>query len=420
MALTRDFTDMIVTRGTGKKLSQDILDINSALLDVAINVKDFSYLNVVVAQGYDWSPAFDAAVANAKSSGVKLRIPAGTYYISKPIDISGLVIEGDESSVFNTTSMGTHIICLTKTFSALKQLSVSTSNITYSVKNLVIKDALIGLETSYSVNSSFTNLFFDTCDLSIKHGDSTILGSLFNTFTNIYTSGGLKGIDINGSSWANNNVFINCFFSGSTYAATIDCTGGIGAVNNSFISCEFSSSDGFGIQLNSTRRTNLIDCYYECNASAIVWNKYQEGTSIRGGVFGSLRNDNALGHTAFITATATAGGLIFIDSPYVYLPSKTVNSVEVSANLNFIDISAIPALYNQVRVNHTHRLEGTPTNFNFMKGSANYYTRRGTSYNITPISASTDVLPNSFFVDSTTSTLKYKDNSGVIKTVTLT
>jgi hypothetical protein len=47
MALTRDFTDMIVTRGTGKKLSQDIAELTASMvgkmnkINAVVNVQDY-------------------------------------------------------------------------------------------------------------------------------------------------------------------------------------------------------------------------------------------------------------------------------------------------------------------------------------------------------------------------------------------
>jgi hypothetical protein len=40
MALTRDFTDMIVTRGTGKKLSQDISELTSSVSSNTTSITD--------------------------------------------------------------------------------------------------------------------------------------------------------------------------------------------------------------------------------------------------------------------------------------------------------------------------------------------------------------------------------------------
>jgi hypothetical protein len=374
--------------------AEKITVLNEQLADMAISLKNYSDLKVTIAKGYDWSPAIEAARNQAKALGVKLRIPAGTYYISKSIDISGIAIEGDEPSVFHTESMGTWIICLNKDFSAFKQGSTSIKDITYSVKNLTIKDALIGLETSYSVNSTFKNVHFESCDLAIKHGNENDFGSLFNTFENIYTKECKVGIEINGKSWTNNNVFINCFFSGTSYAASLDCKGGIGAINNHFISCEFRSSLGYGIKLGTVKATKFNSCYFETNAAAIIIAKQQEATTVTGGVFGLLRNDNSLGHKAFIVADSSARGSIFIDAPYVYLPKKSENNREVTANLSFIDVSAASGMSKRVNWMNEPLVEGAPTNFTPMKGVSNYNSKSSTEYKVESNNAPHIIMKN--------------------------
>jgi hypothetical protein len=91
MALTRDFTDMIVTRGTGKKLSQDLADITIQLDEkvakntLFINVKDYESL----VTGGDWTNAIVQAESDtfALSGDARLYIPYGTYKITSEVKI---------------------------------------------------------------------------------------------------------------------------------------------------------------------------------------------------------------------------------------------------------------------------------------------------------------------------------------------
>jgi hypothetical protein len=71
MALTRDFTDMIQSRTTGKKLSEDLKKINGF-----INISEYNAVGDGVASD---QIAIVAAVADAKTKGMALYWGAGTY-----------------------------------------------------------------------------------------------------------------------------------------------------------------------------------------------------------------------------------------------------------------------------------------------------------------------------------------------------
>jgi hypothetical protein len=296
------------------------------LSNLTIDVNDFSSYVV----GNDWSNAFDQAVSKARLLGRKLFVPSGTYQISRPIDISGIVLVGDEGGAYANPLNGTVITCLTKDFSALKQVTHAVNDLTYSVRHITITDAFIGLETNYAVNCEFDNVTLLRCDLGVKHGDSTILGSLFCSFTNVYTKDCNKGIDINGSSWANNNVFTNCFFEGDTYGATLNCNGGIGAVNNVFIACEIASSGGRGISLTNAKNTSFINCYFECLGNAIRFIN-ATATTLLQPMLGSLKNTNTLGDTAFFHLESTASITLIGGTDYLVSGTDTTGLYQFSS-----------------------------------------------------------------------------------------
>jgi hypothetical protein len=90
MALTRDFTDMIVTRGTGKKLSQDITEITSTLSDMVTLVGE-----KIIPEADD-TPRIQRAL---DKKGI-VRIPNGTFEIGKILIVKeGTTVELSPSTI---------------------------------------------------------------------------------------------------------------------------------------------------------------------------------------------------------------------------------------------------------------------------------------------------------------------------------
>lgn len=280
----------------------------------------------------DDTAAINAALTAGRATGKQVKLPTGTYLISAPLIVDGVNLSGDKTSIFGTAPKGTIIKCSAKTFSALKQNSLAVGLLTFNIENLIIKDADIGLDLSYVVNSKFDSLYFDACNLAVKLGRTDAVGSLFSTFNNLYTRNCTKGIDITGKDYVNNNVFTNCYFSGSEYAATLDCVGGLGAVNNQFIACEFASSAGRGLVLRNTRDTMLSSPYLECKGNAIRFEGISSNTMIINPMLGSLKNTNTLGDTAYFHMNATSSVVFMGGNQYLVAGADTTGLYQWSSD----------------------------------------------------------------------------------------
>jgi hypothetical protein len=447
---------------------------NSNKIDsVSINVKYPIGTNLVSAKGdgiTDDTAAIQSIINYAKSRGITVKLPTGVYLISSSLSTNGVNIEGSETSIFSTSAVGTFIKCATKTFSALTQGEMTADKLTFSIQDLIIQGADVGMDYDYCVNCNFKNIYMEDCNLGFKLGDVAKVGSLFCTFDNLYIEKCVKALEITGNSYVNNNVFINCYFEGTgSEVASLDCVGGYGAINNVFIATEFRHATGRGIRLGSTRNTTFTNCYFECMASSVLLEGFSGRAKFGDCVFGSLKNTNTLGDTAFIKVTASGGSFTF-DGGAVFLSSDTTQS-----NLRLFE--GTTAVIQNGRVHRSPHVEGSPTGWKITDvGSYNkttatnldvanslipdlvlrntdetngfrLYRNRGeggtdfgvamqlngttffsvdlnghASYKkalgLTPI-AQTGVPNNSFFVDSTTNTLKFKDNTGTTKTVTL-
>jgi hypothetical protein len=91
MALTRDFTDMIVTRGTGKKLSNDIAELTASMLEKAnkidsiVNVQDYGATGLGSTAD---QTAIQTVLDMAKNNGsVHCIIPDGVYWVTNRLTI---------------------------------------------------------------------------------------------------------------------------------------------------------------------------------------------------------------------------------------------------------------------------------------------------------------------------------------------
>jgi hypothetical protein len=96
MSLTRDFTDMIVTRGTGKKLSQDITDLTTQMADIAkvlVNIVSYKLPNET-----DYNLAL-GRVFTAYPSGAAIVFPMGECIVNNVEIPSYFIIKGQGRDV---------------------------------------------------------------------------------------------------------------------------------------------------------------------------------------------------------------------------------------------------------------------------------------------------------------------------------
>lgn len=317
------------------KVNENTSKINS-IKDIFINVKDFGAKGDGIT---DDTAAIQNAIDSIKDIGGTVFLPSGIYLISSTINFSGTNIEGVLQSGFGTTGTNpttkTSVIkCTTNNFIALKQNSVKGADLTYSIKNIRIENADIGIQTSYTVNSCFENIFITNCRNGFEFGVYTILGGLFNTFVNIYIQDCEEyAFKLSGQGSPNNNVFTNCFFEGKK-GSLIECNGGIGAVNNVFNSVEFRNDNGGrGVTVKRGVNTIFNHCYFESNASAVYLDENSDAV-VNECIFALLVNNNSENDDSFITATNIANRIL-INGGYVYL-SQTAEGTTMN-NLRFIN-----------------------------------------------------------------------------------
>jgi hypothetical protein len=92
MALTRDFTDMIVDRATGTKLSDTLASLPNIGIQgrTSIFVESYDYLKVALASDYDYSPCIQKAFDDAALNGSVVTFPTGkVLLVTQPIRLKG-------------------------------------------------------------------------------------------------------------------------------------------------------------------------------------------------------------------------------------------------------------------------------------------------------------------------------------------
>ncbi|MGL4774535.1 MAG: glycosyl hydrolase family 28-related protein [Clostridium sp.] len=315
--------EIVLARSGFSNLYEKVIDLENRVSKIKVDVTNFGAVGDGVTNN-DY--AISKAIEKVKQCSGILYFPVGTYLIGRSIETNGFSIEGSSYNAFNDSPTAKHTIikCATKDFEAIKQTSTSGSGICYSVKNLKVVNALVGLKTTYTVNCDFENLAFGGCTKCIIFGDNSVLGGLFNTFKGIYCYNTTVSLEMAGNQWCNNNMFFNCYFTGEDYSTKILPNGGIGAVNNTFYNCEFHSKNssktgGRGIELTNAVNTTFYACYFETE-SACVYCDTNSSVTLDNCVFGSYLTINSKNDQAMIIGTNTSSN-ICIDGGYVYLKS---------------------------------------------------------------------------------------------------
>jgi hypothetical protein len=283
-----------------------------------INAKEFGAVGNGIC---DDTTAIQNAIDHAnKDGGRVVKIPKGTYLISKPIILNGCTLIGDIGNIFDGS--GTVIKCLTADFTAIKQGSTSAADIMFNLQNLIVIDAAVGFEIVYAINSKFERLYAVNCATGFKLGDPSAVGSMFCEFNNLYTQGCKIGVDAHSSQYMNNNRFNNGFIAGDEYAMKLAVTGGYGAVGNVFNNVEFRSINGRGIQLTSCQNTVFNSCYMECGGNVLRMTNHCT-IALNSCTYGIYKPGNTFADLNMIYAEG--GGMITIDNGIIFLTDNYAN-----------------------------------------------------------------------------------------------
>lgn len=284
-------------------------------LSDTISVKDFGALGDGVA---DDTVRIQAAINAARTAGLPLKVHAGTFRTSAPLDISGIIVHGSSKGYRNAN--GT-VIVGAGNHDIFQQATATAATTRTELHNLRIKGGLIGVKLRYVLHSEFSNIHVTDCVDGIQFGNSADSGGLFCTFENIEVDVTGTALDVNGNQFVNANSFNQCFFKGNNYGARVRCTGGLGAVSNVFNDCEFAG-DRFGIELDNTSNTILNEPYFESIGPSVhLIGTRNIGFAINDPVFALLENTNATGKNAYVYHAGSGIQKGTIKGGWVYVPA---------------------------------------------------------------------------------------------------
>lgn len=311
--------------------------------------------------GTDDTAAIQACIDYANSIGVrKVFAPSKDFLISSTIFLNGCTLIGVKSNIYSESSKGSCFITSSKDFIAISQGSMATNDIQFGISDIYVKNALVGFEINYAINSKFERLYAVDCDTGYKLGDLSAVGSMFCEFNNLYTTGTRIGAIVQSKNYFNNNRFNNGFIYGSEKAFHLEVTGGYGAVNNVFNNVEFRSPLGRGIILTNTRNTIFNSVYFECGGNAIRTINFSS-IILNDCVYGVFKADNFNLDTSVVFAEGGLrmnldGGLIFLTPEY--------------DNKSFYD-TANSLTYSNIYITNNISTNGTASNFQQFKQITN-------------------------------------------------
>jgi hypothetical protein len=196
MALTRDFTDMIVTRETGKKLSEELTELTLQMADIAINIKSLG----ATSDGTDTTTYFIQAKAKSKY----IFVPEGTFIIDN-LTLQDVVLFGNGTLKWkdgSTTKM------LELQGRCLVEGLTFDGNGTQQGTSTLSAIKLTTADKTTFRNNLFTNFHYKVINSDIAL--STNVQVLNNRFENCGTLTGCDVITVKSSDWLlSGNFFSN-------------------------------------------------------------------------------------------------------------------------------------------------------------------------------------------------------------------
>ena len=288
---------------------------------------------------FDNTVKFNAVMDEARASHREVFIPAGVWYVSGEVNISGVTIRGVVHGYQNGSGSilrgnGSYIIFNQQDVSPVAQIRSGVHGIRFENCNT-------GLRVSYSVYSQYSDLtIVDANADALIVGDVTIIGPLWNIFnrvTAISVNG--YGLRLAGKDWCNSNIFDSCYFKGTTGVVNVLSSGGFGSLDNTFFNTEIRNDVGPGIVFNGTNRaTTLEKCFFESKGPSVVVNNPTADLQMQGNVYGSVRN-NIVGYGPYIIHHKANTFSVRIIGGWI-----TTNPSPDQDNLRFIGSDNVPGL----------------------------------------------------------------------------
>lgn len=382
------FLDIVIDAA----LQTQIDKVEESLNDRAVNLC-YPPAPLVGAKGdgvTDDTAAIQAVINYANSQGIfKVFVPSAEkeYLFSEEIQLNGCSLIGVDANLYNTTKRGAVFKAADSSVIGISQGSTSTEDIQFNVKNIVVKDAKIGFNFDYVINSRFERLYAINCDVGFKLGDPSKVGSMFCEFNHLWTQDTRIGILSQSKEFFNNNIFNNGYITGTEKAMHLEVSGGYGAVNNVFNNVEFRSPMGRGITMSNCTNTIFNHCYFENGANAIRALTFCTFT-LNDCVFGVFRATNNYTDKEFIYSV---GGVAFtVNGGTIFLTEHNIGTLFYRAGN--------PVTHDNVLVIKQPRLVGREFAPNF-----EYYAQRvptlavGVEEQVT--STSTQIVPAGGYLD---------------------
>jgi hypothetical protein len=270
-------------------LNTRVTSAETSLADRAsfVSIKSYSNLKVLIAEGYDWSPAIAQAITDAQSTNKKIVLHADEdMYITQPI----------------VPSATTKIVGFGKYNSKLKlkgaikgiDLSSTAAKTGVEISSISIEGTgttgQIGIDAYYLVNgSSIKDIRIENVDVGIQ-----VKKCWYGAFSEIYIKTGLTYglhvISASSSEQVNAISFKSVFINGCNNAVFLDGINVAAAIQ--FDSCTFEQSKKTAVISNGFSPLKFVNCYFEGNyKDAITTNTLTWQTPIDVKVTGtSVRN----------------------------------------------------------------------------------------------------------------------------------
>jgi hypothetical protein len=334
MALTRGFTDMIIDRTTGKKLSEKLTDLTLSLSDIA----------PLKPSGDTTGEKDTTAIQNAINTNGKAVLSAGNFYITSLSlnGIQGIIGSMVNQTIINTVATSGYGISILPTAQKCELRYFNLTSTYTGCGGISFND--ISVSPSYD-----TRHFMENVRISNMVGTSLYVGQYTREgrFLNVHTNGSREhGVFINGTDSFFNNMTTNSVYKCGFYLGTA-------SANNNFVNCKaflcggstdntltepfrsgfYVSGSGLNVLTGCESQQNYGGGFYidspfnSVNGVLVDGNGYM-GTYTSNGIY-----VNSAGNTivANIQNPPLQGAL----TNFVYLSSSAVrNSLLITANEN--------------------------------------------------------------------------------------